>query len=94
MVFATSVAIAADGQALVSTSGDASARVTELPGGSSGGVCGGLTFVLLLLAAAAAVWLVVQHRMDLMLLTQRGVASLERKVLEADVTELERPVEL
>jgi hypothetical protein len=33
MVFATSVAFASDGYAVVSTSGDASARVTELPRG-------------------------------------------------------------
>lgn len=94
MVFATAVAVAADGHAAVSTSGDASARVTELAGGGGSGMCGTFTCVMLLLALAVAVWLAAQHREDLMLLTQSGREMVEKRVLETEAAELERPVEL
>jgi hypothetical protein len=53
MVFGTSVCVSGDGHAVVSTSGDASARVTELPAVQGGGGGAGRIFVLLLLLALA-----------------------------------------
>jgi WD40 repeat protein len=50
MVFSTSVAFASDGHAILSTSGDASARVTELPRGGAPIGYGLLLFVAFLFA--------------------------------------------